>query len=318
MTGERPLYLHVGLPKTASTFLQERVFPGLDHLNVRAMPRTRRFATAGDAAAGFRAFACALRRAAGVWQAEGEALVDEILGPDDGRRGVLVSDEAIGRGASRPEGLAAHLAAFARVAAGRRLGRPRIVAFLRRQDHWLASHYAQMSDRRPGAGQAGFEALADRVLDPACERFGFGMLLDYGALHAALAEVAGPGGVLLLPHEALETEPQATLGRLLDWLGTPQDRARAVVAETADRRANVRAETREGAPSWRLRPPSLGLERFGRGRRLALPGRLWPTRRIMLGPALSARILAGYAESNRRASEAAGLDLARWGYLPAD
>ena len=308
----RPLHLHVGLPKTASTFLQERVFPALGHLEVRTVPPTALFRTRADAARGHRLFAAALHRSAAVWEARGPALMDELLGPGDaGDRGLLVSDEAIGRRASRPEALAAHLAAFARLASARGFFPPRIVAFLRRQDHWLASHYAQVSDRK-GGSQAGFESMVDRTLDPARERYGFGMLLDYGALHAALASVAGAERVLMLPHEALVAEPERVLRRLLAWLGTPEEAVRTLLAAAADR-ANVRGEARGGVPSWRLRPPSLALG----GRRFGLPSRLWPARRIELTPDLSSRILAAYAEANARAAAAAGLDLAAYGYLPA-
>ena len=310
----RPLYLHVGLPKTASTFLQERVFPALGHLEVRSVPRSRAFRGAADAADGHRLFAAALRRSAAVWEARGAELMDELLGAGDrGGRGLLVSDEAIGRAASRPEALAAHLSAFARLAAARGFGAPRIVAFLRRQDHWLASHYAQISDREGGGSQAGFAAMIERTLDPARDRHGFGMLLDYGALHAALAQVAGAEGVLLLPHEELVAEPERVLRRLLAWIGTPEDTVPTLLAAAAGR-ANVRGEAAGGLPSWRLRPPSLAL---GGGRRAAVPSWLWPARRIALAPALSARILAAYAESNARAAKAAGLDLAAYGYLPA-
>ena len=188
------------------------------------------------------------------------------------------------------------------------------MAFLRRQDHWLASHYAQISDREGGGSQAGFAAMVERTLDPARDRHGFGMLLDYGALHAALAAVAGRGG-------------ECSCCRTRRWSPSPSDccaasspgsaRPRTAVPTllaAAAGRANVRGEAAGGVPSWRLRPPSLAL---GGGRRVAVPSRLWPARRIALAPGLSARILAAYAEGNARAAAAAGLDLAAYGYLPA-
>ncbi|WP_299819410.1 hypothetical protein [uncultured Jannaschia sp.] len=308
---ERPLHLHVGLPKTASTFLQNQVFPALDHLAVRTVPRTRLFRERADAAVEFRTFACALRRSAALWPSIGEPLLDELLGPDaDGRRGLLVSDEAIGRAASRPEGLAAHLSAFASLARARGFARPRIVAFLRRQDHWLASHYAQISDRKRGAGEAGFRATVAATLDPAAQKHGFGTLLDYAALRAALVDVAGEDGVLLLPHEALVAEPEPTLRRLLDWLGTPPALAERLA--TAKGRDNVRSDTAGSVLQWQLRPPSIPLPR---GRRLALPAGIWPARRISLPADLSRRILGAYGDSNRDVAAATGLDLGRWGYF---
>lgn len=310
---ERPLYLHVGLPKTASTFLQKRIFPALDHLIVRPVPRTGLFREPADAAAEYRTFACALRRSAALWPAIGDRLIDELLKPeDDGRRGLLISDEAIGRAASRPEGLTAHLSAFATLARTRGFVRPRIVAFLRRQDHWLASHYAQISDRNARSSQAGFQATIENTLDLTRQRYSFGMLLDYEALRTALVTVAGEDGVLLLPYEALVAEPGTTLRNLLDWLDTPHASAERLAASNG--RANVRSEVVGGALAWQLRPPSYALPH---GRRVSLPAQVWPARRISLSPDLSDRILSAYEESNRSVATAASLDLARWGYFPS-
>lgn len=308
---KRLLHLHIGLPKTASTFLQRRVFPALDHLVVRPVPRTGLFRGRDDAAAEFRTFACALRRSAAVWPALGDRLFDELLGSEDGdRRGLFVSDEGLGRAASRPESFTAHLLAFSALAQKRGFARPRIMAFLRRQDHWLASHYAQISDRKAGAGQAGFRATVAETLDPARQRYGFGMLLDYEALRTTLVTVAGEDGVLLLPYEVLVAEPEATIRRLLDWLDTPHASAERLAASNG--RANVRSEVIGGALTWQLRPPSFVLPR---GRRVSLPARVWPARRISLSSDLSGRILGAYEESNRSVAATAGLDLARWGYF---
>lgn len=309
---ERPLYLHVGLPKTASTFLQKRIFPALDHLIVRAVPRTGLFRERGDAAAQYRTFACALRRSAALWPAIGDRLFDELLeSEDDGRRGLLISDEAIGRAASRPEGLTAHLSAFAALAQTRDFARPRIVAFLRRQDHWLASHYAQISNRNARAGQAGFQATIENTLDPTRQRYGFGRLLDYDALRTALVTVAGEDGVLLLPYEALLAEPEATLRNLLNWLDTPHTSAGRLADSNG--RVNLRSEVIGGNLTWKLRPPSFALPH---GRRISLPTQVWPARRISLSPNLSDCILSAYEESNRSVAAAVSLDLARWGYFP--
>lgn len=307
----RPLYLHMGLPKTASTWLQDRVFPALDGVTTRSVPRTDMFVTAEDRAVEFRIFACVLRRSASVWPEMGDAVLRDILG--DAARSdlpLLISDEAIGRAASRPESLVAHLRGFAETAARAGFAPPRLLVLVRRQDYWLASHYAQISDRRRWAGQRDFEAMVTATLDPARNRLGFGMLLDYGRLHAALVEIVGADGVLVLPYEALAAEPEVTLGLVLSWLGLPAAQAARLVSTSG--RANVRTE-REGAlPVWRLRPPSLPL---GRGRRVAAPAALWPPQRIAVSKELSDAVLTAYGPSSRQLARATGLDLARWGYF---
>ena len=312
----RTLHLHIGLPKTASTWLQERVFPQLDHLRFVATPRSRLFDEPEDRAMEGRLMACALRRSATVWRATGDALMRELVGEREAWLGnghdLLVSDEAIGRAGSRPEILAAHLREMAIVA--QRWGHDRlsVVCLIRRQDHWLASHYAQMSDRDARASQRGFEALVRRIADPAGARHGFGTLIDHAALREALVGVVDD--LLLLPHEALRSDPERALTTLLAGLGTPGDTTVRIVEASAGTAANVRSE--EGA--WRLRPRSLLVPGAGGRRRVALPS--WTPvlgRRgvIRLTPDLSARILASYAASNRALDEAEQLGLGIYGYF---
>ena len=310
--GARTLHLHIGLPKTASTWLQDQVFPHLVHLRVVSTPRSRLFDEPADREAEGRVMACALRRSARVWRAMGDAVMGEMLGPREawlvGGRDLLISDEAIGRMGSRPEQLAAHLRELAPVAARWGLGRLSVICLIRRQDRWLASHYAQMSDRNPRASQRDFEAFARRVTDPAAARHALGALLDYDALREAIAEVAPDP--FLMPHEALRDAPSDALGTLLDRLGTPVADRPWIEAASLGTASNVRS----GEGSWRLRPrrrtiaghPRLRVPDWGRGAGRGM---------ISLTSEISARVLEAYAEGNRALDAATGLDLGRLGYF---
>ena len=308
----RAIHLHIGLPKTASTWLQEQAFPQLRHLRVVCTPRSRLFDEPADRALEGRVMACAMRRSAGVWRAMGDAVMAEMLGPRaaslaDGRD-LLISDEAIGRVGSRPEQLAAHLREMAPVAARWGFERLAVICLIRRQDRWIASHYAQMSDRNPRASQRDFEAFAARLADPSGARFALGALLDYAALREALAAVAPDP--LVLAHEALERAPAEALRVLLDRLGTPVADRERVEAASLGTVANMRS----GGGSWRLRPRRRAL--LGHPR-LALPE--WGRRgTITLTPEISARVMAAYAEGNRALDAAAGLGLAELGYFERD
>ena len=310
--GARTLHLHIGLPKTASTWLQDQVFPHLTHLRVVSTPRSRLFDEPADREAEGRVMACALRRSARVWNAMGDAVMGEMLGPREAwladGRDLLISDEAIGRAGSRPEQLAAHLREMAPVAARWGLGRLSVIGLIRRQDRWLASHYAQMSDRNPRACQRDFEAFARRVADPAAARFALGALLDYAALREAVAEVAPDP--LVMPHEALRRAPGEALRVLLDRLGTPAADRPRVEAASLGTASNVRS----GDGAWRLRPrrrallshPRLRVPGWGRG-----AGR----GTISLTSEISALVLEAYAEGNRALDAATGLGLGRLGYF---
>ncbi|BAM03522.1 hypothetical protein [Phycisphaera mikurensis] len=320
------LYLHLGLPKTASTHLQREVFPRLTHVGVRSMPRTGLFTTPADAARDARLMAACFCRSVEVWAARGDEVFAELLGeatpPAEPRtRGLLVSDEAMGRTGSRPRQLGGHLAAMAERAAAWGFPRVRVLCVVRRQDHWLASHYAQGADRRPAASQADFEAMVAEALAPEGERYGFGMLLDYAVLHRALADAVGGDRVTMLPYEWLTREPQRFLGGVLAALDTPPaDRERLLAEAPGGGRTNVKGA---GGGAWTLsRRPVLPAA----ARRVlprALAGRLeWRLRRrfekqIVLRPDASERILTAYRASNEELARAIGVDLIALGYGPA-
>ena len=245
----------------------------------------------------------------------GDDILDELLGDRGawvaGDRDLLISDEAIGRAGSRPDHLARHLDAIAEVAGSWGMPRLHVVCLIRRQDHWLASHYAQMSDRNPRASQRDFEGFVRRVADPAGVRYGFGMLIDHAALREAI--LTSRAELTMLPYEAFRRSPKEALGSLLARLGAPEAEADGIVQASAGTAENVRS----GGGAWRLRPRSLGLPG---GRRAALPAPMGAARRrgIALTPELSAEALGAYAEGNRALDAVLPMDLGAFGYLGGD
>ena len=301
-----PLTLHVGLPKTASTYLQDAVFPRLRRHLVIDRPRTALLAPRGaHAPAEARGFATnLLRLEPDVWDAMGEALLDDLLGAERGRRPVLVTDEAFGRGGTRALAAGAHLRALAAGARARGFSGLRIVVFVRRQAEWLASHYAQVSDRRSRAGQRDFERFVAVQTDPANGLYRFGSLLRYDGLFDALSgAVDSRDELLVAPYEALEADRDGFLARLTGFLG---DELAPVGTGGRDGR-NVR---REDEAAWRLRAPA---RRGPLGRLLGTGGGDGPGT-IRLTPALRERVARAYAPANVRLAERTGLDLAGFGY----
>lgn len=307
------LALHIGLPKTATTFLQTGIFPALDGLTFLATPGTALFAGPSDADAGGRLMAAAMKRSAAIWRDRGDLLFSEMLGAREAwtPRDVLVSDEGIGRIASRPALLGEHIDAIGREAGRWGFSKVLVLAVFRRQDHWFASHYAQMSDRNPSASQADFERAARSVLSPFETRYRLGMLMDYAALHEVLTGTLGRDRVLMLPFERLAAAPDAFHRSIARFLGVPAPQFGGAVA-TADRNARS-----AGAGTWQVRPLRPAAGRMSRLR--SLPQRLAAGRRertITLTPDLSAAMLSAYRDSNTRLAAALGVDLAAFGYFP--
>ncbi|WP_404379862.1 hypothetical protein [Caenispirillum salinarum] len=315
------LTLHIGIPKTASTWLQDVLFPQLPGIKSIPVPTSRLFDETEDRDADGRLWAGCLRRSAALWPVFGDAVFAEMLGPKEpwlaAPRDVVVSEEGIGRAGSRPEQLAAHLAAVRIHAQTWGFTRLKVICLLRRQDHWLASHYAQMSDRYADPGQAGFEDLVDKVARPDRGRFMLGMMLDYGALLGAVADAVGSPNVLALPYEFLVNDPAAFRQALLEFLRVA-DTPELQTATAAETRRNARSEA---AGLWRLQsavPRSLPRRVRGRlARSLGLPDPPPEPATIAVTPAITHRLLSTFADANRQADRYTAVRLGPFGYLEA-
>jgi hypothetical protein len=318
------LILHIGLPKTGTTFLQADVFPGIPSIRFIHQPRGDTLRGLVDARYGLldRCF----KHSAFLWREHGDAVLASILGSSGGRqrpdRSVLISDEGISTAGRRPEHLRCHLQEFGRTVQQWGFAGLRVICTVRRQDQWLGSHYAQLSDRFRGASQRGFEAFVAEFIDPATGYYRDGLLLDYQTLVDQLAEGVGGDNVLILPFEHIAGDWTRFHRALVEFVAGPSA-AGATLPGTAGHKRNARSSTED---TWRLRK-SAPVETFllrpqGLFRLLGLPGavplRLPDPRRercIRMTEALRARILARYADANRAMALTTGLDLERYGYF---
>ena len=143
---QRTLHLHIGIPKTASTWLQKKVFPLLEHLYYVDCPKSLLFKDAADLV-DQRLISSAFRKSSEIWPCFGDAIFQELLGDRDAwladGRDLLISEEGIGRQASRPALLGAHLRELREKASEWGFGRLNIVCIIRRQDHWLVLNHAE-------------------------------------------------------------------------------------------------------------------------------------------------------------------------------
>lgn len=318
------LYVHVGLPKAASSYLHGHVFPDL--MGGRyVMPGAR---NAKDPAYrfrrnrfGVRRFSDAFQKQPEFWQLHGESFLHRYLAPleDAGRlpRSVLISDEAITRlnhfgirlmpEAFRAEQLCANLDGLR--ACARKLGfeRVRLLLMTRRQDTLLAASYVQLSRKIPGASQADFERRVKSLLARprlAGEAPFYGM--DYGRLHDCFAASVGADNVCILPIERIGADFDGFVGDMRRFLELDADQVDLSQAPT-----NTRAR---GGNRWGLRP--LLAFKSPRGNfEITVPR--WLTGRaaeIELTPALESAIRAHYDEENRRLARNIEQNLGVYGY----
>jgi hypothetical protein len=275
------LMLHIGLPKTGTTFLQYRIFN-----------RQRELAYIHRPGSGFWSIENLLKRHPRALPVL-SPFIERLIARSVAERDLLVSNENISINANEawqgtgpsPARVADRLADL-----GRRVGGVRIVLGIRRQDQWLGSRYAESAKQFAEFGQADFErriaALCGQQLRGAVE------WLDYHATYAALGARLGNDNVLLLPSETVSDEPEAALARLQAFLGctTFVDVYRRLLADNVGMRRNVLSA---GVNRWQMR---------GREETLTLPDPLME------------RVLERFAGSNRAVAAASGLDLGRLGY----
>ncbi len=318
------LYLHIGLPKAASSYLHRHVFPKLmpeQYLMPGAQNAKRPAYRFKLNRYRVRRFSDAFQKHPDFWQRYGDAFLRQFLSSflvdDRPNTSVLISEEAITRlnhfgirsmpGAFEPRQLQQNIAAFDRYA--RRFGfeRIRILLMIRRQDLLLASSYVQLSRKIVGASQKDFERRVDRLLAASTDKPEDAFYpMDYAKLHDCLTQVLPAEDVYFMPIEHMADDFDAfahTLRRFLNAksVDTPLDRSPA----------NTRSMDRN---QWALRP-LMGFKSPGGRLDISIPPAL--TGRdaaIELRPETAERIRQHYARGNRKVADAMTLDLHTYGY----
>ena len=243
------LVIHIGLPKTGTTFLQGmfRHTAGIAFVHrklgtdeARLCHDLRRFARMNALAVPF-------------YRRRIEAPLSALLEAATPRP-VLVSDEDIsitaggfwrGTGAE-PAPLARRLARL-----GRRLGPKasplRVIIGVRGQDQWLASRYAESSRMFPDFGQADFDARLARLAEGG-PLAGPARWLDYRQVRDSFTRALGAENVLLLPLERLAASPEEALDDVGRFLGGVE-----VARGAARQPSRQRNSLSIGENVWRMR-----------------------------------------------------------------
>lgn len=332
------LYLHIGFPKTATTFIQKVVLPEITSIKCFAKPKVR----LGDRKdrLGTRFY-----YSPQLWADRGKEVLGQVLGPEPQgkvKEDVLISDEGFGGGLTGPRPwmpstrphhdrengpflTQAHLAEFRKVLMNWGFSQLKVIMGIRRQDRKMASGYAQVSDKVRGASQENFERWVHRVLDPDRGYYeGGGVQHNYYLFQQKISKAVGEENVVLLPLEHLKEDRSEYLRRLFDFLEIPKegDRITESLARSSNLKRNVHSSSED---TWQLRPPRRNGPRFRPWRvfrALGFPFRMplrWPDfrrgQRVRLTPELQSYILDTFAEGNRRLDQKVDdLDLQSYGY----
>lgn len=338
------LFLHVGPPKTATTFLQREVLSRIQsvrYLDKPTVPLDTEPVSFGD-------LFCF---SPDIWtEGEGFARLLDVH-PDLEATDCIISDEHIYGGFASPQpwtarsgeaygpvvrtdrqtdgrpGLslvARHLQRLSEAAAARGFSEVKVLSTTRRQDRKLASGYAQMSSRVQGASQAHFEQWVRHLIhDPIGRYAAGGEKLDFYSWWQKATEALGNDHVLFLPFERLNEDPADFLREWLAFLELKRaDEVVENLLRSGLQKRNVQSKARS---VWALKKPKQigpsisiprALQKFGLPEEMAVR---WPDisrgSEIRLTAELSTDILGAFAESNRLLEKAVpNLDLERYGY----
>lgn len=276
------LYLHIGLPKTGTTFLQYRIFNRQKQLAYLHDPNDRR-------PEALETLLKKHQRAEG--HKERRSLGDQIASSIPHER-MLISNEAISSLVREPwEGSGPHAdTASQRLAElGAKTGGIKVILGIRRQDKWLASRYAESAKAYPTFGQDDFDQRIPKLVSGKLS--GSQSWLDYNASCSALVRELGADNVLILPSEQVSDEPQAALRSLEGFLECPGLVEIYEGQKPGTDRRNVLAT---GPNTWKLR---------GRDEEF-----------LHMSDALSEEIMQRFKDSNVQIAQRTGLALQELGY----
>lgn len=295
--------VHIGYHKTASTWLQVRVFPRLTGIEY-GHPLVRRF-SAALAGAPDESFMPSSARS-----------MLRQLGWPAGRR-LLISDEGISGSLWDGYGVGLRSAERLHAVLG---GGARILVLVRRQDEMLRSVHAQY------VNEGGTRSLRQFLAGRGVEGSEFSLRhLEYDRLVARYVELFGRDRVWVAPYEYLWEEPDRLVGELCRFIGlhAPANLSRAWPNRSLCKPALwllrswnrlFRASRFNADPLVCPLPGAPRMRRILQERVDALLRPLaWDPLRRREEAALGA-LAAGFAESNARLQRLCPYSLARWSY----
>lgn len=325
------LVLHVGLPKTGTTYLQEEILPHVPNVHYLGRLETEILQPDRGPACGTvgQFFTCTTR----VWDDVGDRLFGQFIGPASDAEGefrtVLISDEGIGKAGKHPEHMEMHLRCLKEKAREWGYDSVKIICVIRRQDQWIGSHYAQVSDRNENVSQSDFESYVYDRLNKDKNLYRFGILLDYRCLRDALCRVVGDENVAIIPYELLQEDPQTFLRAFLKFIGTVDPTVISDLCSrgTEDGRNDGVNKRSSGSDRWAIRKPAkmnTTLIRLRPARVFAWLGLpttiMWPQPdwnrpgEVTMTPELKKAVMNVYSESNEGLSRDLNIDLSAYGY----
>lgn len=322
----KTLYIHAGLSKTGTTYLQEIVFPLSDYYRYIVNPKTNVFEPRYPWDTALRSI---FSRSPLAWDIVGDELLIDVFGNEvlDNDEPVLLSDEGLLTFVD-PVLANIHMKKFKELCNNIGFASVKVLISIRRQDTRLASLYAQTSHRRYGASQNDFESWIKMITNRSVNWFSEGVGSNYWILYRLMVDVFGKENVLMVPYELMKDNAQNYLKIIYEYMNVDVEEINRINEVVNDKNisgpVNVRSvgdatwllrDMRiEGVKPIRLRPRRL-FDALGLPREIYLDHvDLVRKRKIVLTPELSGMVIEKYSESNRLLDESVKINLNKYGY----
>lgn len=239
----KTFFLHVGLHKTATTYLQDKVFPLVENTFYRHRDEMRKINRTGRFK-GWRIdrdFEIAFSRSPAFWDDFGEELLESTLSIKtlQSNQNILVSSEGMAGAriflrnidpivdpfthVNDPYLFSQHLSCFKKLINNYGFTNLKVILTIRRQDQWFASNYAQYSHIIPNSSQQDFEKQVSHMLDPKYRYYWEGIWANYLLVCNCIERSIGKN-LLILPIEELSNKPERYFSRLSTFLDEPRIR----------------------------------------------------------------------------------------------
>jgi hypothetical protein len=328
---EPTLYIHVGPPKTATTYLQNSFLSKLKGIDCIVRPRVK---IGGHSIYLHRLFVYSVD----IWSDVGREVFKKVSKNSiDNGRDLIISSEGFYGGFSVPrpwyksraknltnrvnglwstsgspyaDTFARHLEELRGVSRDIGFKELKMVGTMRRQDQKMASGYAEMSSSIKGASQEHFEEWVSYILESPTGYYGLGgSKLDYYSWWVKSTQKIGRENVLILPVELLNEDKNLFLKKWMKFLNLKDESVYDRVDESK-KRTNCGGEN-----VWYLRPPSRSLDSLPQrimskiGAKKII-GKFFGTRfrgkKIELKKSTINKILEKYKESNKKMDKVIG------------
>jgi hypothetical protein len=327
----KTLYLHCGLPKTGTTFIQKDLFPVLPEATITTMvkPENRIFKHSNPWVGILEE---AFNKSPYVWNDLGECIFNELFGEGEHCQSMntLISEESVCL-SQQPLQFEEHVKQFRYLARRWGFDGLRLLVSVRRQADVFASRYAQDSARRSGASQSDFERWLEGLItmDTTYLRnnyHGRGISRNYNLLWDAMASAVGEENVLMIPYELMKNDLSEFFGSWLSFMdiGETKNSILKKVKKVDIKKRNKRSTCKN---TWQIRErANMGLATLNlRPSRLfqyiGLPTKVslrWPDldreNEIRLTSELRRRVMSFYEKSNENLDKKIDFDLEKHNY----